>query len=204
MPVRIAMSRLRVFVLLCCVPGLIGAAQTSNAAGAAKPQNFATVSFNAVVLQTDEAQKSLGALQTRFAPKEEHLKSLNTEVEALRKQLAANSGLNDSERTSRERSLESKERQLQREADDFKADSQSESEQIYQRVAQRVYAFLQTYSQQHGYRLVIERGSDANPVVWYAAANTDITDEVIKAYNAQAGDDVPKLGKAIPDAPSHN
>jgi outer membrane protein len=171
-------------------------------AGAA--QNLATVSFNTVVLQTAEAQKGLGALQTRFAPREDHLKALNSEVEALRKQLAANSNLNDAERTTEERSLESKERQLQREADDFKSDSQSESEQIFQRVAQKVYAFLQTYSEQHGYTFVIERGSDTNPVVWYAAAKTDITDEVIKAYNAQTGGDAPKSGKALPEAPSHN
>lgn len=186
------MNCLRWFALLCCIPSTMGAAQ-----------NLATVSFNTVVLQTAEAQKGLGALQARFAPKEDHLRALNSEIEALRK-LAANSNLSDAERTTQERSLESKERQLQREADDFKSDSQSESEQIFQRVAQKVYAFLQTYSEQHGYTFVIERGSDANPVVWYAAAKTDITDELIKAYNAQAGGDVPKSGKALPDAPSHN
>jgi outer membrane protein len=198
------MMRLTAFALLCCVAVLIGTAQTTNSPGQTKPQDFATVSFNAVVLQTAEAQKSLGALQARFAPKEDHLKALNGEVEALRKQLAANATLSDSDRTTRERSLESKERQLEREADDFKAESQSESEQIFQRVAQKVYAFLQTFSQQHGYTLVIERGSDANPVVWYAAANTDITDELIKAYNAQASEDSPKPSKPLPEAPLHN
>jgi outer membrane protein len=200
MPVRIAMSWQRWLAFLCCTPGLIGVAQTPSSTG----QAIVTVSFNAVVLQTAEAQKSLGALQARFAPKEEHLKALNVEVETLRKQLAANSGSDDAERTARGRSLESKERQLQREADDFKADSQGESEQIYQHIAQKVYAFLQSYSQQHGYTLVIERGSDASPVVWYAAANTDITDEVIKAYNVQAGEDGAKPGKPLPDAPTHH
>jgi outer membrane protein len=182
------------------VPGLVGAAQTSSPSGPARPQNVATVNFNAVVLQTSEAQKSLSALQTRFAPREEHLKALNSEVEALRKQLSANSSVSDAERTTRERSLESKERQLQREADDLKTDSQVESEQIFQRVAQQVYEYLQTYSQQHGYTVVIERGSDTNPVVWYAAANTDITDELIKAYNAQAGDAA--KSKVLPDSPT--
>lgn len=187
------MNSLRRFALLCCVPSMMGAAQ-----------NLATVSFNTVVLQTAETQKGLGALQARFAPKEDHLKALNGEVETLRKQLTATSNLSDTERTTDERSLESKERQLQREADDFKSDSQSESEQIFQRVAQKVYAFLQTYSEQHGYTFVIERGSDANPVVWYAAAKTDITDELIKAYNAQAGGDVPRSGKSLPEAPSQH
>jgi outer membrane protein len=100
--------------------------------------------------------------------------------------------------------LESKEKELQREAEDFKSDSQSESEQIYQRVAQKVYAFLQIFSQQHGYSAVIERGSDAYPVVWYAAGNLDITDELVKAYNAQAEGASPKASKPLPDSPAPN
>lgn len=158
----------------------------------AQPQiplpGFVIINFNAVVLQTAEAQRDLGALQTKFAPREAHLQALNTEVEGLRKQLADNgSKLSEADQASRTRALESKDKQFQREAEDFKSDSQGESQQVFQRVAQKVYAFLQTYSQQHGYAAVIERGSDANPVVWYSATNLDITDPLIKAYNAQSG-----------------
>jgi outer membrane protein len=140
----------------------------------------------------------LGALQTRLAPRQAQLQSLNNEAEALRKQLAdAGDKLSDTERETRERSLETKEKELQRQAEDFRNDSQNESQQVFQKVAQKVYAFLQTYSQQHGYSAVIERGSDAAPVVWYAAGNLDITDELVKAYNAQSS-----AGSAgLPNAP---
>jgi outer membrane protein len=174
-------------VVLSCLSVVTSSAHAQASPSQVKPQNIVTVSFNAAVLQTAEAQKSLSALQTRYAPKQKQLQALNDEVENLRKQLAdTTSNLSDAERTSRAQSLESKEKELQREAEDFKSDSQSESEQVFQRVAQKVYAFLQTYSQQHGYSAVIERGSDASPVVWYAAANLDITNELIKAYNAHA------------------
>jgi outer membrane protein len=169
----------------------------------AKTQNIVTVSFNAAVLQTAEAQKSLSALEARYAPKQKQLQALNDGVESLRKQLAdTSSNLSEAERATRARSLESKEKELQREAEDFKSDSQSESEQIFRRVAQKVYAFLQTFSQQHGYSAVIERGSDAYPVVWYAASNLDITDELIKAYNAQA--EGASSSKSLPDNPAPN
>ena len=202
-------------MLLLCVPGVTSVAHAQASPEQVKPQTIVTVSFNAAVLQTAEAQKSLSALQARFAPKQKELQALNDEVENLRKQLAdTSSNLSDAERATRARSLESKEKELQREAEDFKSDSQSESEQVFQRVAQKVYAFLQTFSQQHGYSAVIERGSDANPVVWYAASNMDITDEVIKAYNAQAEGASsgpanppahsvsPKSSKPLPDSPS--
>ncbi len=205
------MNRIGLFVFLACVSSAVCAAQTQNPPAPAKLQDLVTVNFNAAVLQTAEAQKSLRTLQTRLAPKEEQLKALNSEVEGIRKQLEAGGNLNDAERTTREHFLENKERQLQREAEDFKTDSQSESEQVFQRVAQKVYAFLQTFSQQRGYTLVIERGSDASPVVWYAAANMDITDELIKAYNAQAAVESPGQvnrpahdNKALPDIPSRN
>jgi outer membrane protein len=210
-----AMTRWKISLVLLCVSGVTSVAHPQ--ASPSQAQNIVTVSFNAAVLQTAEAQKSLSALEARYAPKQKQLQALNDEVEGLRKQLAdTSSNLSDSERATRTQSLESKEKQLQREAEDFKSDSQSESERVFQRVATKVYAFLQTFSQQHGYTAVIERGSDAYPVVWYAASNLDITDQLIKAYNAQtegasstpangpAHGDAPKSSKSLPDSPAPN
>jgi outer membrane protein len=208
------MTRRRTFLLLFLIPGMTSLVLAQASASQAQPPNIVTLSFNSAVLQTAEAQKALSALQARYAPKQKQLQTLNDEVETLRKQLSDTSNLSDSEKAARAQSLETKEKQLQREAEDFKTDTQSESEQVFQRVAQKVYAFLQTFSQQHGYTAVIERGSDAYPVVWYEAANMDITDELIKAYNAQAEDappapanppahsSPPKSSKPLPDSPS--
>jgi outer membrane protein len=159
----------------------------------AQGQKIVTLSFNVAVLQTAEAQKEMGALKAKFAPRQAQLQTLNDEVEGLRKQLS------DTETTARQRSLESKEKQLQRQAEDFKNDSESESQQVFQRVAQKAYAFLQTYAQQHGYSAVIERGSDAAPVVWFAAADMDITDQLVKAYNAQSSGSAAK--PVLPETP---
>jgi outer membrane protein len=192
----------RILTPFClCVSALAGLAQAQTAQPQAVAQNFVIVNFNAVVLQTAEAQRDLGALQTKFATRQAHLQELNDEIESLRKQLAdSGSKLSQGEQASRTQALESKEKQFQREAEDFRTDSQSESQQVFQRVAQKVYAYLQTYSQQHGYAAVIERGSDANPVVWYAIASLDITDQLIKAYNAQSGAAAP----VAPSGPAHS
>jgi outer membrane protein len=147
-----------------------------------------TVAFNAAVLQTAEAQRELSALQAKFAPRQAHLQTLNAEVEALKKQLNEPSApLAEAEKNSKLQALDSKERQLQREAEDFKADSESASQQAFQSVAQKLYAFLQDYAKQHAYTLVIDRGSESNPAVWYAAASADITVPLSNAYNLKAG-----------------
>jgi outer membrane protein len=169
-----------ILALLACTP-FAGKAQ-------APAPGVVTVTFNAAVLQTAEAQQQLAALQTKYAPRQAKLQTLNDQVTTLQKQLdAAGANLSDAERANREQTLASKQKELQRDAEDFKSDSQSDSQEVFQGVARKMYTFLQKYAQQHGYPMVVERGSDAQPVVWYAAASLDITADLIKAYDAQSG-----------------
>ena len=180
------MKRSLAVVCSFCLLGFSGNAFAQAPTSEVHPEHLVTVSFNTAVLQTAEAQREFAALQTKYAPRQAQLQTLNTEVESLRKQLSSGGDkLADTEKELREKSLDSKEKQLQRQAEDFRNDSQADSQQIYQRIAQKVYAFLQTYSQRNGFSIVIERGSDSSPVVWYATKNMDITDELIKAYNAE-------------------
>jgi outer membrane protein len=150
------------------------------------PSNIVVINFNAVVLGTAEAQRSLGALQKKYAPREQELQKLNDDIETTKKSLNdAAAKLTDAERNQRLQDLASKEKQLQREAEDFKNDSQAESQQAFQQVAQKVFALMEEFSQQHGYAAVLERGTETAPVVWYTASNVDITDQLIKSYDAR-------------------
>jgi outer membrane protein len=170
--------------------GIVLASALYAQAPAGKPatQNIMTISFNDAVLHTAESQRALSSLQAKFAPRQAQLQALNEEVEALRKQGDnTNPQASDADKAVRAEALNRKERQLQRQADEFKTDSQAESQEEFQRVAQKVFAFLQTYAKQRGYTAVIERGSDASPVIWYAANDIDITEQVTKAYDAQSG-----------------
>src|ERR1700753_1500323 len=125
---------------------------------------IAVVAFNAAVLQTSEAQREVSALQTKFAPRETHLETLNTQVESLKKQLTdAAKPLAEAERTEKVKSLDGLQRQLQREAEDFKNDTDSASQQMFQAVAQKLFTFLQQYATQHGYTVVLDRGPNETP-----------------------------------------
>jgi outer membrane protein len=212
---EIAMSQLSKTALVACAVFVASASHAQAPAGNPVQQNIVTVSFNDVVLHSAEAQKALAALQAQFAPRQTQLQALNDEVEALRKKIeGANDNVSAAERTASAETLDRKEKRLQRQADDLRQDSQSESQQVFQRVAQKVFAFLQSYAQQHGYSAVIERGTDASPVVWYVANNIDITEQVTKAYDVQSGTVSPqsfakpsipnstKAPKSLPDNPS--
>ncbi len=189
-------QRLRIFwfVIVALLPTSILLAQVPLA-------KIATVSFTDAVMQTNEAQRDFGALQSKFAPRQAQIETLNKEIEDLRK-LLSNPGenLSDADRSSRMQTLSAKEKQLQREEEDFRNDSQSESQAAFQVVAKKVFDFLQDYAKQRGYAVVIERGNDTSPIVWYAAQDIDITSGLISAYNIKSG--VPAPGPSIHGNPS--
>ena len=163
-------------------------------AGSPAASSIVIVSFSSAVLETAEAQRDLGALQKKYSPRQQQLEKLNDDIEASKKLLGDSTAkLSEVERSRRLQDLNGKEKQLERDAEDFKNDSQTDSQQAFQRVAQKMYAFLQEYAQQHGYSAVIERGSDAAPVVWYAKNTVDITAQLTTAYNARPGAAVPDL-----------
>jgi len=166
------------FVSLC--PSVVCIAQASVVANQPPPLAIVTINFNNAVLATAEAQRDFAALEKKFAPRQEDIKGLDGEVEALKKQLTAGDKAGEVEKA-----LNRKEKQLQSEAEDFRTDSQAESQQIFQAVAQKLYTVLQEYAQRQGYAAVIERGSEAAPIVWYAAGSTDITDRIVKSYDAK-------------------
>lgn len=173
--------------------GVMGISSAQTASTPPADTTIATISFNTAVLQTTEAQRSLAALQTKYAPRQSHLEALNTEIEGLQKQAA-----NDATKVS---SLNAKEKQLQREAEDLRTEMQTASQEAYGVVAQKLYGYLQEFSSQHGYKAVIERGSDEAPVIWYAAANLDITKAVIDGYNARNANTTSVPNVAKPSAP---
>ena len=144
------------------------------------------LAFSAAVLQTAEAKRDFTELQAKFASRQAHLQALSTEVEALRKEVnAPPPSWSDTEKRARQQSFDLKDRRLQREAEDYKADTDNASQQTFQTVAQKVLTFLQQYAKQHGYSIVIDRGSEASPNVWFAAPNSDITEQLTKAYDLQ-------------------
>jgi len=179
------MKQSRTLVSLCLffVPASIACAQSPTPVSA---PICVTVSFSAAVLQTAESKHMFSDLQSKFAPRQTHLQQLNAQIETLKKQINDNPAtLSETEKSVKVRTLETEERQLQRDADDFKSDTDSASQQAFQAVAQKVFAVLQDYAKQHSYSLVIDRGSDSAPVVLYAANNVDITAELIRAYDLQ-------------------
>lgn len=197
-------STLSIAVLLTA--GAFAQAADTNAAAAtsttnsviAGPTKLAIINIQAAIANTNEGQRDLDALQKKFEPKQIELKSLNDEVDNLKKQLAAQTDkLNDDERNKRVQTIEAKQKTLQRDLEDAQNDYQSQSNEIAQRIGTKLMQSLDKYAQQNGYSVVIDVSSQSSPVLW-AAPSTDITKPVIDAYNIVSGVPAPPPRTSAP------
>jgi outer membrane protein len=155
----------------------------------AYPARIALIMFEQAVYATNEGQRSVGELQKKYQPKKDTIDALAKEIDSLKKQLqAAPATLSEEERTSRLKSIDTKEKQYQRDAEDASNAYQSDLQEALGKVAQKFDVVLRKYVSDNGYTLLLNAGDQQSPVMWVAAnPNADITLAAIQAYNAASG-----------------
>ena len=177
-------------------------ASASVPAAPAGPVKIAVVAFQVAVAKTNEGQRNFADLQKKYDPKRQQLKTLSDEVDNLTKQLQAQGDkLAPAEQQSRAKAIDDKKKQLQRDAEDAQNDFQAEMQELYNGLASKVYDVLAGYSQQHGYTLVLDVAQQQNPVL-YASESTNITKQIIDAYNLKSGVPAPPPGAPEPARPA--
>lgn len=150
-------------------------------------KKMAVIAFQPAVMATNEGRQAMDKIQKEFEPKQAQLKALNNEIDALKKKLqAGGSTLSQTARASQLRTIDDKEKSLQRQAQDDQSDFRQAMTESYQSIAQKFYAVLQTYATDHHYDLVLDSSSQETPVVWFNK-EADITKAVVDAYNVKSG-----------------
>jgi outer membrane protein len=201
------MKRLFALLLMMASAAGIGAAaqtlplpdapSTAPAPAPVAPAKIAVIAFQAVVAQTNEGQRNFGELQKKFEPKRAALKTLNGEIESLTKQLQAQGDkLSETEKANRAKTIDEKKKKLEREGEDAQNDFNQEMQEVYNKLASKVYDVLAAYVQQQGYTLALDVASQQqNPILW-ATPSTDISQAVVNAYNAKSGVPAPASSAA--------
>ncbi len=162
-------------------------AAAPSASAPAGPAKIAVIAFQVAVAQTNEGQRNFADLQKKYEPKRQQLKALSDEIDGLKKQLQTQGDkLTEAERATRTHTIDDKEKQLQRAAEDAQNDMQQEMQEMYNTLASKVYDVLNDYVKQHGYTLVLDFSQQQSPVL-YAAESSNITKDIIQAYNVKSG-----------------
>jgi len=163
------------------------------------PARIALISFERAVAFTNEGQRAQADVQKKYQPQREKLEALSTEIDSLKKQLqAAPATLSDEERAARLKTIDTKDKQYQRDSEDFSTSSQADLQEALGKVAQKVDVVMRKYVSDNGYTLLLNAGDQSSPVMWAASQpNADITMALIEAYNAAS-----KVAPLPPAAPA--
>ena len=166
---------------------------------AATTTKIGVINIQEAILATEEGKKDFDALQQRFTPKQAELKNLNDDVENLKKQYQAQADkLSDDEKNTRAKTIDSKQKVLQRTYEDAQAEFQQAEQEVVNRIGQKMLKTLEKYAQTNGYSIVLDVSNpQVSPVLWATQGNV-ITKELVDAYNA----DNPVAGAAKPAGPA--
>jgi outer membrane protein len=119
------------------------------------------------------------------------------ELEKLREEIEKKGALlTPDARRDRQEQFERKRRDAARLADDFQKELERKEAQLLQKVLQDVSGIIERIGKEKGYYLVVEKRGAG---VIYAAAEADITDEIIRAFDKQSGTK-PAAGSPAPAA----
>ncbi len=165
------------------------AAQPAPPAPTAYPAKVALIAFEQAVISTNEGQQTIAEVQKKYEPKKAALDALASEIDTLKKKLqAAPATLSDTERAAQLKTIDTKDKQYQRDADDASTAYNADVQEALSKVMQKVDVVLRDYVEKNGYTLLLDVGGQQSPVMWTSQnPNADITEAVVAAYNASSG-----------------
>src|SRR5690242_9491822 len=167
----------------------------------AVPAKIALIAYEQVAAATNEGQRAIQTIQAKYAPKKKEIDSLSTEVDSLKKQLqAAPSTMSDSDRSSRLRNIDTKEKQLQRDAEDAQNAYNADLQDALGKVMQKLGPVVVKYVQDNGYTMLLDvsgQQQQGGISIMWAAPGSDISRAIIEAYNTSSG-----VAAPVPSAPA--
>jgi len=150
------------------------------------PTKIGVVNIQQAIQECVEGKKEIDALQTKFAPKQVELKTLNDDVEALKKQYQAQAEkLSDEEKGRQAKTIDTKQKALQRSYEDAQAEFQQAEQDVINRIGSKMVGVLEKYANANGFAVVLDVSNpQTSPVLW-ATQGTVITKELVDAYDKE-------------------
>jgi outer membrane protein len=171
---------------LVLVWGISAVRAQAPAAGSPAGTKVGIVSVQEAIANTNEGKKELEALNQKFASRQAALQTQSDELENMKKQLQAQGDkLSDEERNTRIRTVTEKQKSLQRSAEDYQNEVQQAEQEILNRLGKKMLDVLEKYARDNGYAVVMDVSNPQTPVM-YANPGTNITNQLVEAYNAES------------------
>ncbi len=170
-------------------PAASPAASTTTTTASNLPSKVGIIDIQQAIVATNEGARDFEALAKKFEPKKTEIGNLNTEIDNLKKQLNTQGDkMNEQARAELVKSIETKQKSMQRSAEDAQNDYQQQSNEIAQRILQKMAPMIDKYAKENGFTLLLDSSNPwpQGPLLW-ASSGVDVTKPIVDAYNAQSG-----------------
>jgi outer membrane protein len=150
------------------------------------PTKIGVVNIQQAIGECAEGKKEIDALQQKFNPKQAELKNMSDEVESLKKQYQAQADkLSEDEKSSRAKTIDTKQKSLQRNFEDAQAEFQQAEQDVINRIGAKMVTVLEKYASANGYAVVLDVSNpQTSPVLWATQASV-ITKDLVDAYDKE-------------------
>lgn len=139
----------------------------------------AIINTQKALLDTDEIKKAQVDLETKFKPRTDELKKIDTELQDIQTRLNAGAGkLTQQVEAELTATGQRKQRDLQRKQEDLQAEVERDRQDILTRAAQRMQEVIKKLSEEKGYDLVVDTAS----TIFFKPA-MEVTADATAAYN---------------------
>src|SRR5215470_310953 len=182
------------------LPSAPSAAPASAPIAAGAGAKIGTINIEAAIFASNEGQRDGNEVAKKLEPKQTELKSLNDEIEGLKKQLTAQgASLNQDAKDDLTKKVEQKQKLLERNNQDLQEEARNQENEIGQRILRKMGPLIVKYASDNGYQLIIDTSGNNQwpngPVLWQNQA-IDITKTIVDQYNVQSGVPAPPQPKA--------
>ncbi len=158
--------------------------RSQDLGSATNPGKIGVINIQQAIAGTAEGKKALAELDKKYNPKRQDLQQREQKINALQDQLQKQATtLSDDEQVRLRRELDEEQKVFKRLQEDAQADFQNDSQEVIRRVGQKMLRVINDYAQQNGFALVIDPAAAQVPV-YYAANGIDITEAIVKRYDA--------------------
>ncbi len=171
------MKRIVTSLVLICALGI------ASAASAAEGTKLGFVDVQKVLLTSEpgkEAKEQLSLIANKYESqknaREEELKKLKADLEKQ------NVLLSETARSTKEKDYQQKYKEYQRFVKEAQDDLQSKNEEFTNKLVDEIIKLIQGYGRSNGYTFIFVR----NESMLYADDKADLTDEILKAFNASS------------------
>jgi outer membrane protein len=160
--------------------GLAGAQTASKAEG----QKVGVLSVQAAIANTAEGKQQAAMLQSKFAPQQSEMQSLQKQIEDLQNRMrTGETTLSDDEKGRITQQIDQLTRRGQRMQQEYQEDTNAAEQDVIQGIGRKLLDVIDKYAKENGYSVILDISSQQTTVFW-ASDQVNVTQQIIQLYDA--------------------